>query len=154
MVQNEIFKSPVFLLDHVHHWILLLINYSEKASEQFKNRAWILASYETYSSQDTASTTAVVEVAVAICLNSLLCGTTAAEPLTQLGRFTLWHNGRRATQLSKFTLWPDNGCRATQLSRFTLWHKGSRTKPGLMNAPGIAHIFQRQWRTMLKIMKA
>ena len=79
MVQNEIFKSAVFLLDHVHHWILLLINYSEKASEQFKNRAWILASYETYSSQDTASTTAVVEVAVAICLNSLLCGTTAAD---------------------------------------------------------------------------
>ena len=59
MVQNEIFKSAVFLLDHVHHWILLLINYSEKASEQFKNRASILASYETYSSQDTASTTAV-----------------------------------------------------------------------------------------------
>ena len=37
-----------------------------------KNRAWNLASYETYSPQDTASTTAVVEVAVAICLNSLL----------------------------------------------------------------------------------
>ena len=31
-----------------------------------------MASYETYSPQDTASTTAVVEVAVAICLNSLL----------------------------------------------------------------------------------
>ena len=138
MVQNEIFKSAVFLLDHVHHWILLLINYSEKASEQFKNRAWILASYETYSSQDTASTTAVVEVAVAICLNSLLCGTTAAEPLTQLGRFTLWHNGRRATQLGQFTL----------------WHNGRRTKPGLMHAPGVADIFQRQWWTMLKNMKA
>ena len=138
MVQNEIFKSAVFLLDHVHHWILLLINYSEKASEQFKNRAWILASYETYSSQDTASTTAVVEVAVAICLNSLLCGTTAAEPLTQLSRFTLWHNGRRATQLGQFTL----------------WHNGRRTKPGLMHAPGVADIFQRQWWTMLKNMKA
>ena len=138
MVQNEIFKLAVFLLDHVHHWILLLINYSEKASEQFKNRAWILASYETYSSQDTASTTAVVEVAVAICLNSLLCGTTAAEPLTQLGRFTLWHNGRRATQLGQFTL----------------WHNGRRTKPGLMHAPGVADIFQRQWWTMLKNMKA
>ena len=138
MVQNEIFKSPVFLLDHVHHWILLLINYSEKASEQFKNRAWILASYETYSSQDTASTTAVVEVAVAICLNSLLCGTTAAEPLTQLSRFTLWHNGRRATQLGQFTL----------------WHNGRRTKPGLKHAPGVADIFQRRWWTMLKNMKA
>ena len=138
MVQNEIFKSAVFLLDHVHHWILVLINYSDKASEQFKNRAWILASYETYSSQDTASTTAVVEVAVAICLNSLLCGTTAAEPLTQLGRFTLCHNGRRATQLGQFTL----------------WHNGRRTKPGLMHAPGVADIFQRRWWTMLKNMKA
>ena len=138
MVQNEISKLAVFLLDHMHHWILLLINYSEKVSEQFNNRTWILASCETYSPQDTASTTAVVEVAVAICLNSLLCGTTAAEPLTQLGRFTLWHNGRRATQLGQFTL----------------WHNGRRTKPGLMHAPGVADIFQRQWRTMLKNMKA
>ena len=73
---------------------------------------------------------------------------------TQLVTFTLWHNGRRATQLGKFTLWSDIGCRATQLSRFTLWPKGSRTKPGLMHAPEIAHIFQRQWRTMLKNMKA
>ena len=37
-----------------------------------KNRAWNLASYETDSPQDTASTTAVEEVGVAICLNSLL----------------------------------------------------------------------------------
>ena len=73
---------------------------------------------------------------------------------SHLGRFTLWHNGRRATQLGKFTLWPDNGYRARQLSRFTLLHKRSRTKPGLVHAPGIAHIFQRQWRTMLKNMKA
>ena len=84
----------------------------------------------------------------------LLCGTTTAELHNSIVLFILWHNGRRATQLGKFTLWPDNGCRATQLSRFTLWHKGSRTKPGLMHAPGIAHIFQRQWRTMLKNMKA
>ena len=55
-----------------------------------------------------------------------------------LGRFTLWHNGRRATQLGKFTL----------------WHKGCRTKPGLMHAQGVPDIFQRQWRTMLKKMKA
>ena len=34
-----------------------------------------MASYETYSPQDTASTTAVVEVAVAICLNALLSST-------------------------------------------------------------------------------
>ena len=65
----------------------------------------------------------------------------AAEPHISelhLGRFTLWHNGRRATQLC----------------RFTLWHKGRRTKPGLMHARGVADIFQRQWRTMLKKMKA
>ena len=73
---------------------------------------------------------------------------------TQLRRFTLWHNGRRVTQLGKSTLWPDNGCRAVQLSRFTLWHKGSRTKTGLMHAPGIVHIFQRQWPIMLKKNKA
>ena len=54
-----------------------------------------------------------------------------------LGRFTLWHNDRRATQLGKFTL----------------WYNGRRTKPGLMHAPGIADIFQRQWRTMLKNKK-
>ena len=56
----------------------------------------------------------------------------------QLGRFTLWHNGRRATQLGKFTL----------------WHNGRRTKPGLMHTPGVADIVQRQWQTMLKNMKA
>ena len=57
----------------------------------------------------------------------------------------------RASHLGRFTLW-HNGCRATQLGRFTLWHNGRRTKPGLMHAPG-ADIFQRQWRTMLKIWK-
>ena len=45
MVQNEISKLAVFLVDRMHHWILLLINYSEKVSEQFNNRTWILASY-------------------------------------------------------------------------------------------------------------
>ena len=76
----------------------------------------------------------------------------AAEPHISelhLGRFTLWHNGCRATQLDRFTLW-HNGHRATQLCRFTLWHEGRRTKPGLMHARGVADIFQRQWRTMLK----
>ena len=57
---------------------------------------------------------------------------------SHLGRFTLWHNGRRATQLGKFNL----------------WHNGRRAKPGLMHAPGVADIFQRQSRTMLKNMKA
>ena len=57
---------------------------------------------------------------------------------SHLGRFTLWHNGRRATQLGKFTL----------------WHNGHRTKPGLMHAPGVADIFQRQGQIMLKNMKA
>ena len=44
--------------------------------------------------------------------------------------------------------------RASHLGRFTLWHNGRRTKPGLMHAPGVADIFQSQWRTMLKNMKA
>ena len=66
---------------------------------------------------------------------------------------TLWHTGRRATQLGRFTLW-HNGRRATQLGQFTLWHNGRRTKPGLMRAPGVTDIFQRQLRTMLKNMKA
>ena len=72
---------------------------------------------------------------------------------SHLGRFTLWHNGCRATQLGRFTLW-HNGRRATQLGKFTLWHNGHRTKAGLMHAPGVADISQRQWRTMLKNMKA
>ena len=38
-----------------------------------------MANYETYSPQDTASTTAVVEVAVAICLNSLIMTLRATE---------------------------------------------------------------------------
>ena len=59
---------------------------------------------------------------------------------------------RRASHLDRFTLW-HNGCRATQLGKFTLWHNGRRTKPGLMHAPVVADIFQRQWRTMLKNMK-
>ena len=46
---------------------------------------------------------------------------------SHLSIFTLWHKGRRATQLAKFTLW-DNVRRAKQ--------------PGLMHAPGVAHIFQ------------
>ena len=57
---------------------------------------------------------------------------------SHLGRLTLWHNGRRATQLGKLNL----------------WHNGRRAKPGLMHAPGVADIFQRQRRTMLKNMKA
>ena len=72
---------------------------------------------------------------------------------SHLGRFTLWHNGCRATQLGRFTLW-HNGRRATQLGKFTLWHNGRRTKPVLMYAPGVAGIFQRQGQIMLKNMKA
>ena len=45
--------------------------------------------------------------------------------------------------------------RASHLGRFTLWHNGRRAKqPDLMHAPGVEHIFQRQWRTVLKNMKA
>ena len=68
---------------------------------------------------------------------------------TVLGRFSLWYSGRRTTELCRFTLW-HNGRRATELGKFTLWLNGRRAKqPGLMQAPGVAHIFQRQWRTML-----
>ena len=42
-----------------------------------------MASYETYSPQDTAFTTPVVEVAVAICFNSLL---TPCDRLTRTGQ--------------------------------------------------------------------
>ena len=66
----------------------------------------------------------------------------AAEPHISVG-FTLWQNSCRATQLGKFTLW-HNGRRATQLGKFALWYNGRRTKPGLMHAPGVADIFQRQ----------
>ena len=45
---------------------------------------------------------------------------------SHLGRFTLWHKGRRATQLGKFTLW-NNGRRAKQ--------------PALMHAP--SHTFSK-----------
>ena len=50
---------------------------------------------------------------------------------------------RRALHLGRFTLW-HNGCRATQLGKFTLWYNVRRTKPGLVQAPGVADIFQRQ----------
>ena len=83
----------------------------------------------------------------------LLCGTTAAELHNSVDLLC----DTTAAELHKphkFTLWPEKGCRATQLSRFTLWHKGSPTKPGLMHAPGIAQIFQRQWWTTLKVIKA
>ena len=49
---------------------------------------------------------------------------------SHLGKFTLWHNGRRAKQLG--------------ILKCTLWHNGRRTKPGLMHAPVVADIFQRQ----------
>ena len=69
----------------------------------------------------------------------------AAELHISVDLITLWHNGCRATSLGRFTLW-HNGRRATQLGRFTLWHNGRRAKPGLMHAPGVADIFQSQWR--------
>ena len=48
----------------------------------------------------------------------LLCGTTVAELPNTAGRFTLWHNGRRATQLGRFTLW-HNG--RQNFERWTFW---------------------------------
>ena len=51
---------------------------------------------------------------------------------------------RRASHLGRLTLW-HNGRRVHNLGRFTLWHNGRRPKqPGLMHAPGVARIFQRQ----------
>ena len=63
---------------------------------------------------------------------------------SHLGRFTLWHNGCRATQLVNLLCDKTAADRATQLGKFTLWHNGRRTKPGLMHAPVVADIFQRQ----------
>ena len=57
-----------------------------------------------------------------------------------------WHYGRLATQLSRFTLW-HNGRRASQFTgKFTLWHNGRRAKqPGLMHAPGAkSHAFSNE----------
>ena len=69
----------------------------------------------------------------------------------KVGRFTFRHNFRRATQLGRFTL-KYNERWATQLGKFTLWNKGRRARqPGLMHTAGVAHIFQKQWRTMLKM---
>ena len=56
-----------------------------------------------------------------------LCGITAAELHNSVD--LLWYYGRLATQLSRFTLW-HNGRRAKQ--------------PGLMHAPGEARIFQKK----------
>ena len=88
---------------------------------------------------------------------------------TQVLMKCIWRH--RDSLLGRFTLW-HIGCRATQLGRFTLWHNGRHklhnsvnllcgttaaelnNPVSVMYAPGVAHIFQRQWRTMLKNMKA
>ena len=73
---NEIFKLAVSLLHH--HWILLLINYSESEWARTELNIWralFISVHKAYSPQDTASTTAIVEVTVAICLNSLINAT-------------------------------------------------------------------------------
>ena len=69
-----------------------------------KNRTWNLASYETYSPQDTASTTAVVEVAVAIFLNSL-SSHLSTQPMhkqisgsPELGYLCIWTVNRELKQ--------------------------------------------------------
>ena len=85
MVQNEILKLAVFLLDHVHHWILLLINYSEKASEQFKNRAWIFGELRDVLSPGH-------------CIHDRRSRGHRSD-LLKLP--TLWHNGCRATDTTR-----------------------------------------------------
>ena len=46
-----------------------------------------MASYETYLPQDTASTTAVVDVAVAICLKSLMTDVSTTCAVVDIVRF-------------------------------------------------------------------
>ena len=70
----------------------------------------------------------------------LLCGTTAAT--TQLGKFPLF--GTTAAELLLNSV--DLLCGATVAE--------INNAVSLMHASGVAHIFQRQLRTMLKSMKA
>ena len=64
---------------------------------------------------------------------------------SHLGIFTLWNNGRLATQLCRFTLWHNRRWVSQLAGKFILWHNGRRAKqPGLMQAPGVARIFQRK----------
>ena len=75
------------------------------------------------------------------------------------GRFTLRHNGRRTTQLGRFTLSHsgrrvqnsvDLFCGTTDAELHNSVNllydttAAELNRPGLMHAPGVAHIFQRQ----------
>ena len=85
------------------------------------------------------------------------------------GRFTLRYNGRQTTQLGRFTLSHSGrrvhnsvdllcGTTDAELHNSVNLRCGTTAaelnQPGLMHAPGVAHIFQRQRRTMQKNMKA
>ena len=63
-----------------------------------------------------------------------------------------WSNGAAELHISVDLLCGTTA--AEQLGKVNLWYNGRRTKPGLMHAPGVADILQRQWQTMLKNMKA
>ena len=70
----------------------------------------------------------------------ILCGTTASELLHNSVRFTLC--GATTAQLHNSVDLPC-GTTAAELNN----------PVSLMHAPGVPHIFQRQWRTMLKIWR-
>ena len=81
---------------------------------------------------------------------------------TQLDRFTLWHNGRRATtQLRNVLCVTPNGRRATQLGFLLFGPMAAElhnlvdllsgttaaelnNRVSMMHAPGVTHIFQKQ----------
>ena len=66
--------------------------------------------------------------------------------VAQLGRFILWHNGRRAINSADLLCVTPNGRRATQLGYLLCGTTaGELNNPvSLMHAPGVTHIFQRQ----------
>ena len=89
--------------------------------------------------------------------------------ITKLGRFTLWYNGRLATtQLGRFTLCGPTaaklrnsvdllcGTTTAELHNSADLLCGTTTAElnnpvSLMHAPGVAHIFQRQWAIAFNI---
>ena len=73
---------------------------------------------------------------------------------SHLGRHTFWHDGRWATLLlGRFTLCDTTAAELLHHS-VDLLCGTTDAEPlnpvSLMHAPGVAHIFQRQWRTMLR----
>ena len=81
----------------------------------------------------------------------LVCGTTATTAAELQNSVDLLC-GTTATELqNSVDLLCDTTAAELQNSvNFPMFYNGRRAKqPGLMQAPGVAHMFQRQWRTML-----